>query len=409
MMHMLKLQNTRSLSLPFPITKLPSNTSILRPRISRGVKITDREHFYKTKCCLCTDGSRMIVGVDFDSSYALVIEGDALLLVISLAISKNLTLYLLEISNAFQKNMAHDPNTHHYIHLYSLYIQWFKLRSPNHPLSKQHNPECLFYRSHGSNYTYLTMATDDILLATTDISLFHILYPTFDQSFAYTTLTEYILHFLNCRTTQSTHGTSVDQYSYVRFKLLRYFYSDDTDVHFQSRPFPLDPEFDMELHKSTPLSEEELESHDTRYHCAHNHWTGTLLHISTKSRSDLSYLTIRLSGYDSCPSKASYKALYQGMCYIYHRFITPIMHSSKYNNVIIHMRSHFAKGDTEITNFVYTTHTSLKRWFDTEFCRDVFYRRFTTSTEHTKQPVPEGSVNDAKPDLSFRLPKTRMV
>ena len=129
---------TALLSLPFPTSLLSPDTKILRPRLSCEVKITDSEHYYETKIRLCADGSSMIVGIDFDLSYAPVIEGDALLLMIAMAAARKLTLYFLDISNAFQTNVIHDPNKRHYLRIPSLYMQWFRTRFPNHPLSRQH-------------------------------------------------------------------------------------------------------------------------------------------------------------------------------------------------------------------------------------------------------------------------------
>ena len=77
----------------------------------------------------------MVVGIDYDLSFAPVIDGDTLLLMIAVATSKRMKFYFLDISNAFQSNIIHDDNKRHYIHLPSMYMKWFKLRFPNHPLS----------------------------------------------------------------------------------------------------------------------------------------------------------------------------------------------------------------------------------------------------------------------------------
>ena len=77
------------------------------------------------------------MGVDYDLSYAPVIDGDILLLMIAVAISLRMIFYVLEKSNAFQSNIIHDPSKRHYI---PMYMEWFRFRFPNHLLSKTSGP-----------------------------------------------------------------------------------------------------------------------------------------------------------------------------------------------------------------------------------------------------------------------------
>ena len=169
----------------------------------------------------------------------------------------------------------------------------------------------------------------------------------------------------------------------------------------------------MELYEATPLSDAELQALEQQYSGPYNHWTGGLLHISTKSRSDLSYLAMRLSGYNNCPTQATYKALFQGMCYLYHHPMVPIMFARTPVQDDVPMQSHFGKGSAEITNYDYSKHTGLESWSDADFSRDVLSRRSTTSAEHTynsvsfawtctKQPEPGGSVNEAETRALFQ-------
>ena len=77
----------------------------------------------------------MVVGINQGLYFAPVIDGDTLLLMIAVATSKRMKFYFLDISNAFQSNIIHDTKKRHYMHLPSMYMKWFKLRFPNHPLS----------------------------------------------------------------------------------------------------------------------------------------------------------------------------------------------------------------------------------------------------------------------------------
>ena len=77
----------------------------------------------------------MVAGIDYDLSFAPVIDGDSFLLMIEVATSKGMKCYFLGISNVFQSNMIHDKMKRYYMYLPSMYIRWFRLRFPNHPLS----------------------------------------------------------------------------------------------------------------------------------------------------------------------------------------------------------------------------------------------------------------------------------
>ena len=79
--------------------------------------------------------SRMVVGLDYDLSFAPVIDGDTLLLMIAVATSKRMRFYFLDISNEFQSNIIYDTAKRHYMHLPTMYMKCFKLRFPNHPFS----------------------------------------------------------------------------------------------------------------------------------------------------------------------------------------------------------------------------------------------------------------------------------
>ena len=108
---------------------------ILCLRISCKVQITDTDNYCKLNYRLCADGSRMVVGIDYDISYAPIIDRYILLLMITVATSKKMTFYFPNILNIFQSNTIHDSNKSHYICLQSLYMSCFRLIFRNHPLS----------------------------------------------------------------------------------------------------------------------------------------------------------------------------------------------------------------------------------------------------------------------------------
>ena len=119
--------------------------------------------------------------------------------------------------------MIHDPVKRHYLHLALMYLKWFKLRFPNHPLSKIDSPSMkyvmqtirgiqgtkdaghewynllpliftnvlgmlpstpnkgLYYWERNGQYSYLALATDDMLLASSCVDLFNLVCSTFDS------------------------------------------------------------------------------------------------------------------------------------------------------------------------------------------------------------------------------------
>ena len=59
------------------------------------------------------------------------------------------------------------------------------------------------------------------------------------------------------------------------------------------------------------------------------------------------------------------------MCYLYHHPFIPIIFPTQEINNDLQSKSHFAKVETEVTNYDYTHHTCLESWSDAVFCRDV--------------------------------------
>lgn len=111
---------------------------------------------------------------------------------------------------------------------------------------------------------------------------------------------EAILQFLNYRVIQREFGTSVNHYNHIRKNMLHWFFPDNVTVPFISSPFTLDPKAEMEIYNITPLLEQENKNIELRYHGSFHHWTGALLYIASKSRQDMAYTSMILSGYYNC-------------------------------------------------------------------------------------------------------------
>ena len=152
----------------------------------------------------------------------------------------------------------------------------------------------LFFWEHKGRTVMLALATDDILFAATDCSLYLAIQQVFNNFFAYTTTDGQILYFLNYRIIQSVHGTSIDQYNHIRQTILQVFFNEGYSIPFHSSPLPLETTIEMDLFRLHPLTDEENEAITTRCNGIYMHWTGALLHIANKSRWDLEYLVMRL-------------------------------------------------------------------------------------------------------------------
>ena len=84
------MYKSSSLIIPFEVNLLPNDTTIICPCITCEVKITYSEDYYEMKCCICEDGSHIVMGLDYDLSHAPVYDEDALILRIALGTSKDM-------------------------------------------------------------------------------------------------------------------------------------------------------------------------------------------------------------------------------------------------------------------------------------------------------------------------------
>ena len=83
----------------------------------------------------------MLEGVDFTISYASVSSINSLFIVISIASAEFLILFVLDISNAFKNTVLPYPVERVYLSLAHLYLEWYKIKSPKHPLASINQKE----------------------------------------------------------------------------------------------------------------------------------------------------------------------------------------------------------------------------------------------------------------------------
>ena len=114
---------------------LPPDTKILRPRIYFKVKIVGIENQYDIYSRTCADVSSVLEVVDFTFSYSPVSGINSIHIIITIASAEGLIVFILGISNAFQNTILPNPAEIFYISFPHLYLEWFKIKWPKHPLS----------------------------------------------------------------------------------------------------------------------------------------------------------------------------------------------------------------------------------------------------------------------------------
>ena len=72
----------------------------------------------------------------------------------------------------------------------------------------------------------------------------------------------------------------------------------------------------MRLLTSNKYTDEELNQLAKKHRGRYSTWTGALLHVAEKSRPDLAYAAMRLTGYNANPKAPCFQALHQTMCYL---------------------------------------------------------------------------------------------
>ena len=118
-----KMHNTGTLSCPFPRNQLPKDKKVLPTRLSFEVSLTDILNFYEIKVRMCANGSRMIQGVDFTSSYSPTVDADSFRLSMNIAASEKMIIVFIDASNASQTNVISDPRKRVYVTLPTMYLE----------------------------------------------------------------------------------------------------------------------------------------------------------------------------------------------------------------------------------------------------------------------------------------------
>jgi hypothetical protein len=343
-------------SAPILRSSVPSNKTVLRPRVACRVKDTSIPHQYDLYARTCADGSKQKENIDFIDSYSPVASIDSLRILLNLAASEGLLISILDISNAFQNSIIFDATERVFISLPPLYLDWFRQQWPDYKLpsfsAKELVLQCLkciqgtrdagqrWYKllagcllrqnmircscDHGvfiwnlpTETCYTALETDDLLFLSKTRAPFLQLKQELEKLFDLTICEGNVLKFLNLRIVQSPARISFDQTQHIQRTILSEYFKDipPSSIPRQLYPFPLDPSFEKKLYESPPLTGIDLTNATKRFCFAFNHVVGSLMHITTVSRPDLSYCVMRYSGYMACPNQPIFDELHLTMCY----------------------------------------------------------------------------------------------
>ena len=73
--------------------------------------------------------------VDFIVSYAQISCMRSLCIIIAIAYAEGLIIFVLDIFNSLQNSILTNPEERAYLSLPHLYLKWFKIKWPKHPLA----------------------------------------------------------------------------------------------------------------------------------------------------------------------------------------------------------------------------------------------------------------------------------
>jgi hypothetical protein len=381
-----KMLRTGTWSAPILRSTIPPDKNLLNSRVSFRVKDTSSPNIYNLQGRTCADGSKQCQFIDFQDSYSPVASIDSIRLLLAIAASKRYTIHVLDISNAFQNSVIFDPSECTYITLPPFYLTWFKSKWPDYQLPSTTPSllalQCLksiqgtkdaglrWYRllsghlhefgmtrspyDHGiftwlssNKPTYLAIETDDILVACDGTNPFLQIKSNLEKLFDVTCSMGTTLRFLNLRLVRSPQGISMDQTQHIQSKVLHEYFNTTSSSAIPKKlyPFPIEASFEKRLFEAAPLTPLALHQHEKTLGASFNSTVGALMHITSISRPDLAYATMRLSGYMSCPNLPIFEALHHTMCYLYHHPHLPIMYPAKPTKSHEHALSTFwAKG-----------------------------------------------------------------
>ena len=357
-----KNAKSHTFTAPFPIEDAPEGINVLRSVISHRVKDLGNDT-YDLYSRHCANGSTMIKGLDYKESYAAIAVIDSCRIVIAIASRYGLTIYVIDIKNAFQTTLLH-PSERIYLHLPPYYLRWFKETYPNHPLppaktiyilqsihaiqgtkpagkqwsdqitslfrtmglKKNATDNAVWVSTKGNDTIILISETDDFMLLVSRKQLYLDIKARIEKSYDITMQEGPVIKYLNLQIIQSDAGISLDQTQHI-LKMLEPHYPQQSSFTKTDIPFRTDREYEQELMNAIPASPSELKLLEKEYKGSYATLYGQLLHVATVSRPQISYALLRLGKFQSGPCKTGFEGLKRIFRYLATHPNVPIMYA----------------------------------------------------------------------------------
>ena len=327
-------------SAPIPRKNLPPNATILDAVATFKIKPTDHPTTWNLNYCPCSNGEPIVKGKDFDESHANTASCESIRF-LALASIFRFRVFGLDISNAFQSTPLEDTRTTPPIYMKCppFYLEWFNMAFKKLKIDKSHGPfviQLLVYiqdtppTSHevyillihllaqikiyptsvnvgvlviveDRDVMFLAVETDDILVCTNSVSLEKRIVKQIQSPFQVTVQEGKVIEFLNYRIIQSVHGISVNQTAHI-LEMLDNFLPNEKCKN-TTTPLSSDKQYNEEVYLSLPATPAEPKSLEKEFGHKFSSICGTLLHVATASRPDITNARNRLIVFQSGPNR----------------------------------------------------------------------------------------------------------
>jgi hypothetical protein len=299
------------------LQRIPEGVKVLKSRYIYKIKRDSRGKVKQFKARLVILGCQQEKGVDVEQTFAPVVKGVTIRLIMALAFTMNMLIHQIDISSAFcYANVEDDvymkpppemkiPEGYCFKLFKSLYGLRASPRNWNKHLDKyikslHFTPSildpCLYYRWKDGKLALILVYVDDILIAYKDLSFICTIKESFLSTFDMTDMGE-MQHFLNIKITRTTNSLRMDQTTYAMKILAKFAAYLGKSKKGKKYPFPTDA---MErLADTTPITN----AQQLFVNCfPYRSIVGALLYLSTYTRPDLAYSVGVLSRFGNKPT-----------------------------------------------------------------------------------------------------------
>lgn len=302
------------------LCKIPAGAKLLRSRYVYKIKRDDFGKVKQFKARLVILGCQQVKGVDVEQTFAPVVKGVTVRLIMALAFIMNMCIHQIDISSAFcYADLEEDvymkpppdlkvPDGWCFKLLKSLYGLRASPRNWNKHIDKyikslNFTPcildTCLYYNWHNGTLCLILIYVDDILIASADLSYINTIKESFCNTFDMTDMGE-MRHFLNIKITRTTNYLRMDQSVYARKIITKFSSWMGPPSKCKKHPFP-DNAMELLADTTPPTKEEEEYFKFFPYRSI----VGALLYLSTYTRPDISYAVGVLARFGSKPTPAA--------------------------------------------------------------------------------------------------------